>query len=428
MNELSAARAEIDRIDSEMARLFEQRMFAAAEIAAWKRENGRPVLDAVRERELIARNSARISDPALQIRYAAFLKELLAESRAYQESILNPEAMTVRAAGGSYPIVMRRGVLGKAGTVLNLNRRVFLVTDEGIPAAYPEALAAQCGQRMIHTVPAGEASKSPDALVVLLEAMLRAGLTRSDCVLAVGGGVVGDLAGLAAALYMRGIDFYNVPTTLLSMIDASIGGKTAVNLAGVKNAVGAFWPPKAVLVDPNVLETLPSRQLSNGLAEAVKMALTHDSELFTRFENPEGYGSLEDVITACLRIKRSVVEADERETSYRRVLNFGHTLGHGIESAAGGRLLHGECVALGMLPMCAPSVRGRLISVLKHLGLPVKTDIDVDLAMKVIAHDKKSADGSVEIVTVPELGRFAFRRVSLEELRGALLTLGKEQT
>ena len=320
---------------------------------------------------------------------------------------------------------MERGSLQKAAALLDLDRRIFIVTDDGVPAEYAAALAAQCREATVYTVPQGERSKSPETLTVLLEAMLRAGLTRGDCVAAVGGGVVGDLAGLAAALYMRGVDWYNVPTTLLAMVDSSVGGKTAVDLGGVKNAAGAFWSPRAVLIDPDVLKTLSPRHWSNGLAEAVKMALTHDAALFDRFEDPVGYGPIEDVVAACLRIKAGVVAADGREAGLRRVLNLGHTLGHGLEAASEGRLLHGEAVALGMIPLCAPEVRERLLPVLERLGLPTYGSfaLDVNAAMEAISHDKKGVDGGIETVTVPEIGTFQFRRVGLTDLERLLREL-----
>lgn len=426
MDKLSSARAEIDRIDAEMARLFEQRMAAVAKIAAWKQENGRPVRDPDRERELLARNAARIENPALRPYYAAFLEGLVAESRLYQQSLLHRELLWVRTVSGAYPVSIRSGALRQAKALLDLERTVFIVTDDGVPAAYGESLAVQCRHAVIHTVPQGEGSKAPAVLESLLEAILRAGLTRSDCVAAVGGGVVGDLAGLAAALYMRGVDFYYLPTTLLSMVDASVGGKTAANLDGVKNAVGAFWPPKAVLIDPDLLNTLPARQLCNGFAEAVKMALTHDPALFSRFEDPMGYGPVEELIASCLRIKRAVVEADEREGSLRRVLNFGHTLGHGIEAAARGSLLHGECVALGMLPMCAPAVRDRLIPVLERLGLPTsinRAEIDPEAVLAAVSHDKKATADGIMTVFVPRVGAYELQTVSLQTLRERLETL-----
>ena len=431
MDELRQAREAIDRIDAELARLFEARMAAAAEIAACKQVRGLPIRDPEREREVLERNAARLEDPALRLHFRVWLEALMAQSRDYQAALIDPdgpERLTVRSAEGPCPVYLKRGGLHEAGELLRLDRRVLIVTDEGVPRQYAETLAAQCRAARVHTVPQGEAAKSPAVLTQLLESMLNFGLSRGDCAAAVGGGVVGDLTGLAAALYLRGVDWYNLPTTTLSMTDSAIGGKTAVNLGGVKNAVGAFWPARAVLLDPALLDTLPRRHWANGLAEAVKMGLTHDAALFARFEDPAGPGPVEEIIAACLRIKRSVVEADEREAGPRRVLNFGHTLGHGIEAAAEGALLHGECVGLGMLPMCAPALRPRLATVLERLGLQtyVNFELDVNKAMEAIAHDKKSTGDGIEIVTVPEAGRFEFRRASLPELRALLLTLQRE--
>ena len=429
MDELRQARESIDRIDAELARLFAARMAAAERIAAWKQANGLPIRDPKREAELLARNLERIEEPALRPYYKAFQEGVMACSRAYQAELLGQSAalLSVRTASGVSPVYLRRGALSEAGKRLHLNRRVFLVSDDGIPAEYSRTLAAQCKQAVCFVIPQGEGSKSLPQLQTLLLQMLRAGFTRSDCVLALGGGVVGDLAGLAAALYMRGIDFYNVPTSLLAMVDSSVGGKTAVDLDGVKNAVGAFWQPKAVLIDPAVLESLPARQMSNGLAEAVKMALTHDPALFARFERPNGYGPVEDVIAACLRIKASVVEADEREAGLRRALNFGHSLGHGIEAAANGKLLHGECVALGMLPMCAPALRTRLAAVLERLGLPIAIQaeaIDPERVLSAVTHDKKAQpDGAIQLVCVSEPGRYRFCTASPTALRSALNSL-----
>ncbi len=258
----------------------------------------------------------------------------------------------------SYMITLARGALARAGELFSLGRRVLIVTDDGVPAAYAKTLAAQCASPTVVTVPAGEGSKSLAQYEALLTKMLEAGFTRRDCVLAVGGGVAGDLAGFTAATYMRGVDFYNVPTTVLSQVDSSIGGKTAVNLGGIKNVVGSFWQPRGVLIDPDVLATLPPRQTAAGLAEALKMGMTSDAALFSLFEDGDPLSHLEEIIERSLRVKAAVVEQDEKESGLRRILNFGHTIGHGVEAADGlGGLLHGECVALGMIPMCAPAVR-----------------------------------------------------------------------
>lgn len=422
MGSLEQNRRIIDEIDSRLAELYQARMEAAAEIGAWKQAHGLPIRDPAREREVLAQAAARIRDPALRPGFTGLTEQLMALSRAYQQN-RNSAPLAVCLPGGDCPLYLERGGLSRAGELLDLNRKVFLVTDEGIPAEYVQKAAAGCAAPTVCTVPQGEGSKSVETWKRILEAMLAAGLTRNDCVLALGGGMVCDLAGFAAASYLRGIDCYSIPTTLLAMVDASVGGKTALNLEGVKNVVGAFRQPRAVLMDPEVLATLPPRQLANGLAEAVKMGLTSDPGLFALLERPEGYGPIEEVIARALAVKKAVVEADEREAGLRRVLNFGHTLGHGIEAAAGGALLHGECVALGMLPMCAPPVRARLRSVLERLGLPTAWDFDPDAALAAIAHDKKSNPEGICAVTVPEVGSWSMETMPLPELRRRLLTL-----
>ena len=314
-----------------------------------------------------------------------------------------------------YDIVVARGCLANAGALLPLQRRVLIVTDEGVPAAYAERVAAQCAKPLTVTVPQGEESKSLQTLERLLTAMLDAGFTRSDCVCAVGGGVAGDLAGFAAASYMRGVAFYNLPTTLLAQVDSSIGGKTAVNLGGVKNIVGAFWQPGKVLIDPDTLQTLSPREYACGMAEAVKTALIGDAALFALFASGAAMRAPEQVIAASLAVKKAVVEADEREQGLRKTLNFGHTIGHAIESVAG--LKHGECVALGMLPMCAPELRAQLLPVLEALGLPTQVRADPEAVWRALLHDKKMADGRISAVYVQTPGRCELRDVSPEALR-----------
>ena len=316
---------------------------------------------------------------------------------------------------GGYPIYIERGALDRVGELLSLDRRVLVVTDSGVPCDYARRVAAQCREAHIVTVPAGEGSKSLSTLELLLNAMLQNGFGRTDCVVAVGGGVVGDLSGFAASTFMRGIDFYNIPTTVLSQVDSSIGGKVAVNFGGVKNVVGAFYQPKAVIIDPDVLSTLPKRQIANGLAEAVKMSLTSDRELFEIFERGEALQNIDTVIERSLRTKKAVVEEDEKESGVRRILNFGHTLGHGVEGANFEKLYHGECVALGMIPMCAPDVRTRLIAVLQSLGLPTKIEGDIETVLQLTTHDKKCEGTSVNVVFVDSIGSYRIEKMPLAE-------------
>jgi len=325
--------------------------------------------------------------------------------------------LTVKTSTGSYKIYLERGALNKAHELLNLERRVLIVTDSGVPKVYAETVAKVSKNPYIVTVQEGEASKNMDNFKLLLETLTKYGFTRSDCVVAVGGGVVGDLAGFTAACYMRGIDFYNIPTTLLSQVDSSIGGKTAIDFGGYKNIVGAFYPPKCVIIDSETLKTLPDRQISNGLSESVKMSLTSDSELFRLFENDDIYENIDLIIEKSLLIKKRVVEEDEKEAGLRKILNVGHTIAHAIESEnAMENLYHGECVAIGMLPMCSPSVRVRLSAVLKKLNLPTSADCDLSVLLEAIRHDKKMSGDNITVVFVDTVGEFSLKTVPYEEM------------
>ncbi len=315
-----------------------------------------------------------------------------------------------------YDIVLCRGVLQRAGELLNLARKVLIVTDSGVPKQYAEGVAAFCKQSVIVTVPEGESSKCFDVYISLCKTMLENKFSRKDAVVAVGGGVVGDLAGFAASTYMRGIDFYNIPTTVLSQVDSSIGGKVAIDFDGIKNVIGAFYQPKKVLIDPDVLSTLPKRQIANGLAEAVKMALTSCPELFYIFEHKDPNEYIEKIIECSLLIKKTVVEQDEKECGLRKVLNFGHTIGHAIESAAAGKLYHGECVALGMLPMCSEDIKQRLVDVMQKIGLPIGYSYDKTAAADALLHDKKAQNDHVDAIFVNDIGKFEICSTKVSDL------------
>ena len=321
----------------------------------------------------------------------------------------------------SYDIILEHGAIRRAAEHMKLDRKVLIVTDEGVPAEYAEIIAAQCKSPVKVVVPQGEESKSFATFEQLCTVMLKNGFTRTDAVIAVGGGVVGDLSGFVAASFMRGVDFYNVPTTLLSEVDSSIGGKTAINLDGVKNIVGAFHQPKCVLIDPDVLKTLPKRQLANGLAESIKMAATFDAELFALIENEDIEENLDTIIERSLKIKKYVVEHDVKEKGLRRILNFGHTVGHGIESYEGLHgLYHGECVALGMLPMCEGEIKQRLLRTLTKAGLPTALDFDADRVYEAVTHDKKLDGDTLNLIYVPEIGTYEMKKTPLLTFKAVL--------
>ena len=324
----------------------------------------------------------------------------------------------------SYDIVMEQGCLKKAGELLNLNRKVLIVTDSGVPETFADILMPQCKAPVIVRVESGEKSKSLETYGELQQVLSDHRFSRKDCVVALGGGVVGDLAGFVAATYMRGIDFYNIPTTVLSQVDSSIGGKTAINLGGIKNIVGAFYQPRRVLIDTTTLTTLPPRQISNGLAEALKMSMTFDRDLFELFEKEDPTKHLDEIICRSVQLKQHVVEEDEKEAGLRKVLNFGHTIGHGIESYENlNGLYHGECVSLGMICMSSPAVRERLIPVLGKLNLPTALDFDTERVYDALSHDKKADGATVSAVYVNEIGSFEVRDVPLESLRERIAVL-----
>lgn len=327
--------------------------------------------------------------------------------------------MILNMTNAGYDIVIERGVINKAGELLNLNRRVVVVTDSGVPKEYASCVANQCKEASVYTFPQGEASKNMDTFQSILKAMLKANLDRSDCVVAVGGGVVGDMTGFAAACYMRGIDFYNIPTTLLSQVDSSIGGKTAIDFEGVKNIVGAFYMPKKVLVDPDLLNSLDARLVHEGLAESIKMAATFDEELFDFIANTSDLmKDVDHIIEKSLSIKKMVVEEDPYEKGLRRVLNFGHTIGHGIESFNEGKLLHGECVALGMTILGLGEAKERIVDVLKKYDLPYEIKDTADDIVPIVMHDKKAKGKIVNVVCVEKIGSYEIKPMTEEEIRG----------
>ena len=335
--------------------------------------------------------------------------------------------LTMNLGERSYDIILKNGALENLYQFARLDRRVAVVTDAGVPAEYAQRVADQCRDAKIITVPQGEASKSMKILESVLRQMLEFNMGRGDLVIAVGGGVVGDLAGFAASIYMRGIDFINCPTTTLSQIDSSIGGKTAIDLGETKNIVGAFWQPKVVLVDFDALATLPRRHFVNGLAEAIKAGLIADPELFALFECEHPEENIERIIYRSLRVKKNVVENDEHEQGQRACLNFGHTIGHGIEAVKGVRgrrtngLFHGECVALGMLPMIEDkSLVRRTRAIYRTLGLPTRTGVDKNKVLSYMQHDKKSAGSTITVIKVPGLGCWRADKIPMTELPALL--------
>ena len=348
------------------------------------------------------------------------------------------KTLTVALPGRSYEILIQRGLLAWAGEhcrrVLPRAERLFVVTDTNVAPLYldrvTESLAAAGFRVAVHIVPAGEGSKCPARLARLWEDMMEAGLTRTDAVAALGGGVVGDLAGFAAATVLRGVDFVQLPTTLLAQVDSSVGGKVAVDLAHGKNLAGAFWQPRLVLMDPDTLDTLPDAAFADGMAEVVKYGCIQDAAFFgflaARPSRAALMEEIEHVLYTCCDIKRSVVERDERDTGERMLLNFGHTLGHAYELAGHYETWsHGQAVAAGMCAAARLGVRlgvtpaevpERLEKVLSALGLPTAIPCaEADYAAA-IGLDKKGAGEDISVILLEELGHAVPHKMPKAEL------------
>jgi 3-dehydroquinate synthase len=329
---------------------------------------------------------------------------------------------------GAYDVHVGARLLDRSGEIIRTAapaHRYAIISDENVAPLYAarirEALGASSTELL--TIPAGESAKTREQWAHLTDAMLAAGYGRDSTILALGGGVIGDLAGFVAATYMRGVPFVQLPTTLLAMIDASIGGKTGVDTAAGKNLVGAFHRPRAVIVDPFVLATLPANHLRAGLAEAIKHGAIADAAYFSRIDesipsvlaDPAG-DAMRALILRSIEIKASIVLQDEREGGIRRNLNFGHTLGHAIESESGYELLHGEAIAIGMvlearlgerLRVTAPGTALRLRDAIQRGGLPhsLPEHLDSDRIVAATRRDKKARAGVVEYALVAEIGR-----------------------
>lgn len=317
----------------------------------------------------------------------------------------------------SYDIVIEKGCLFKASTYLNLNRKVLIITDSGVPSNYANIIKNQCLEGYIYTFTQGEENKCFTTYQKILTYLIDKSFTRSDCIVAVGGGVVGDLSGFVAATYMRGIDFYNIPTTLLSQVDSSIGGKTAIDKCGIKNIVGAFYPPMKVVIDPNVLSTLTNRQFNAGLVEAYKMGLTSDKSLATLIKQSEDIKEdIDEVIIKALNVKLKIVQEDPNEKGIRKILNYGHTVGHAIESSNKFDLLHGECVGIGMTYFASEEVKEEIISVLKKYNLPYYSLLSKDELFKFVMLDKKRTNNYLNIIYVSKIGECEIRQVESKEI------------
>ncbi len=345
--------------------------------------------------------------------------------------------------GTPYQVRIERGLLDQLGSemlaLLGKTCKVALLTDETVNALYGDRAAASLQNSGFATVryanQVGEEHKTLADWQKMLEFMAQEHLTRSDCIVALGGGIVGDMAGFAAACYLRGIRFVQVPTTLLAMVDSSVGGKTGVNLASGKNQLGAFYQPRMVLCDPDVLSTLPPETLADGVSESIKYGVLGEDEVFNWFENADWTAHTEELIERCIKAKAAVVEADERDTGCRQLLNLGHTLGHAIEKESNYEVTHGHAVAIGMvlatklalqLELCQPDAVDRLIRTLERNHLPTATQLTAQQLADAALSDKKRTGGTLTLVLPTRIGHCQLHPVPVDSLN-ELIALSLEK-
>jgi shikimate kinase / 3-dehydroquinate synthase len=431
----------------------------AARLEAW---SGRPLADSGGWRELLAARRPAYDAVALRVqtvgrRPEAVVDEVLV---ALGDPVGRARRRVVPAPDGEYGVLLGAGLLGAAGRVLREHGlpegRAVVVTDAAVAALHGppllDALAAAGWEPAVVEVPRGDTAKSLDELARLYDALADRGLGRDGVVLGLGGGAVGDLAGFAAATYLRGIAYVAVPTTLLAMVDAAIGGKTGVNLSHGKNLVGSFTSPRLVLADVKTLTTLPAAEWRAGLAEVVKHALIGDAELLHRLEtdppssapgaagpadaarpaepgdpaspvsaaaaDPASLEAAAALVDRAMAVKIDVVTDDFREQGRREILNLGHTFAHGFERASGWRVRHGEAVSVGLVAACRaaaevglaePSLALRVERLLTALGLPARLELDADEVLAAMAHDKKRRGGRLRLVLPERPGSVVLR-------------------
>ena len=330
------------------------------------------------------------------------------------------ELLTLKGTNGVSEIHIESGLLARAASVIGETfspSRIHIVSDSTVAPLYLEQLEQQFTLPVTHTViPAGEEHKRLSTVEGIYHDLLASGMTRKDLIIALGGGVVGDITGFAAATFLRGVSLCQIPTTLLAQVDSSVGGKTGVDMPEGKNLVGAFYQPRLVLIDPAVLATLPDQTFADGMAEVVKYGYISNREILDMVSAPDYKKNIERIICECVRIKRDVVTIDEHDTGLRMILNFGHTIGH---AAAVGMV-----AAMRLSAMLGnEDLSERLIGILEHIGLPTELKYGREDIYRSLLSDKKKFGATVNFILVREPGRAEITPIGAEKLHEYVLKL-----
>lgn len=320
-----------------------------------------------------------------------------------------------------YNVYIKRGLLLDISSYIDMNRQIVIITDDFIPKTYLNTIKEKMSNPIIFEVSQGEVSKSMEIAYSIIENMVDSKITRNCLFIALGGGVIGDLAGFIASIYMRGVDFIQIPTTLLSQIDSSIGGKVGINALNMKNAIGSFYQPKMVLIDPDTLSTLAIKEFNNGVAEMIKYGMIADKILFSDILEKDITNNIEDYIEKCINIKKNIVINDVFDKGERQLLNFGHTIGHAIEKYSEFSLLHGESISIGMVLMSKNyDYYPNLIKILKKYSLPVNYEYNKEKLFDYIKTDKKASQDTLNIILVETLGNSIIKPININEIKNYL--------
>ncbi len=341
------------------------------------------------------------------------------------------KTLTVNAMSATYNIIISKGILNECATYIKdvvKGKKAMIISDTNVASLYLAKVKSKLQNAGFdvysHIFAAGEMSKNLDTVADIYDSLCEHEFTRKDFIVALGGGVCGDISGFVASTYMRGIDFVQLPTTLLSQVDSSVGGKTGVDTKYGKNLVGAFYQPKLVLIDADTLDTLPDHYFADGMGEVIKYGCIKNAELFSMLETLDIKENIDTIIYECLKIKRDVVVEDERESGIRMILNFGHTAGHSIERLASFTLSHGECVAKGMIMITKASEKlnltkkgtaDRIQTLCEKCSIDISTPYSTDLIAEKARTDKKGSGDNLNIILLKEIGKCFVHTISKDD-------------
>ncbi|XMB71575.1 3-dehydroquinate synthase family protein [Mycoplasmatota bacterium WC30] len=325
------------------------------------------------------------------------------------------KSIHIKSKHRNYSIIIENNLLNNLGDYLDVNRFYVIISDDLIPQIYIESVQRFCPQNLVIKFPSGEKSKSIFQYEKIISILQENNVGRDACIIALGGGVTGDLSGFVSSTYLRGVDYIQIPTSLLAQIDSSVGGKVAINTSKVKNSIGNFYPPIKVLIDPKTINTLSKRHFNNGMGEMIKYGMINSKPLFDKILNEDVSKNLEYFIYESLMIKKYYVENDEFDNSIRQILNYGHTYGHAYEAYYNfEKYLHGEAISLGMVKVCNKiETKEKLIEVLNKFDLPTYDNVQEDKLIPYIKNDKKNTMNHLNLIVVDEIGKSYIKKITI---------------